>query len=58
MLPAASYLAGASSGLVPEPTTTAAIKASGTIVEVEPSNDPVTPQRVTAESKAKASPIP
>ena len=58
MLPAASYLAGAASGSVPAPTTTAAMKASGAIVEVEPSNHPVTPQRTTCKSKANASPIP
>jgi hypothetical protein len=57
MLPAASYLAGAASGSVPEPTTTAAINASGAIVFVEASNDPVSPQRVVAESNAKASPL-
>jgi hypothetical protein len=58
MLPAASYLAGAASGSVPVPITTAAINASGAIVDVEPSNDPVTPQRTAVKSKANASPIP
>ena len=58
MLPAALYLAGAAVGSVPAPITAAAINASGTIVEVEPLNDPVTPQRTAAKSKANASPIP
>ena len=57
MLPFLVNLATTAVGSEAAPSITVAINASGVYVDVEESNDPVTPHLVVSESQANASPI-
>ena len=55
ILPFLTYLATTAVGSLSPPSTTDAINASGTIAPCDASNEPVTPQRATAECYPNAS---